>query len=144
MKLFIQRYWGGVPVLILGCMLYTVEYYGHMKMGMMRYLVFANRQLEGGLLPPAFLPPLTGIMLIIFAGSVYWCFRCFRDSMPGKFGRMFAIAAASGFGTGWLFLPATHRFLAFHFGSIGIVVLTAILLFVPVVFRVIGSFKSPS
>lgn len=144
MKPFIQRYWGGLPVLILGGMLYTVEYYGHMRMGMMRYLVFANRQLEGGLLQPAFLPPLTGIMLILFAGSVYRSFRCFRDSTPGDFGRVFAVAIASGFGAGWLLLPVTRQFLAFHFGSVGIMVLTAVLLFVTAVFRVIGSFRSPS
>ncbi len=128
MRRLFQSYWGLVPVLCLSGILMTLDRYGHMRMGMMRYLVFKNRQLESGLLHPDLQLLYTLIGLLIFCFSVYLLIRPHAAEKADGSGMPLALFLASGFWVVWALVPAARKLLIFDFGYLGAMGLTVILL----------------
>ncbi len=121
----LRKWWAGAAPLVVLCgILYMMEHFGHKKMGMMRYLVFMNRQFERGLLQPAFITLLTGISLLILSFALYRLIRIIQCEECQGMRRYLALATTSGFWAGWALIPGTKAFLVFDFGFIGAMAFT--------------------
>lgn len=133
MRRLLQSYWGFVPVLCLSGILITLDNYGHMRMGMMRYLVFMNRQLAGGVLQPMLQTLYTLTGLLIFCFSIYLLKQAHAADKATGSGMPLALFLSSGFWMGWALVPAARNLLIYHFGYIGAMSLTVILLGVQII-----------
>lgn len=122
-----------LPFALILSSIYGLEYFGRMRMGMMRYLVFMKRQFDNGFFTPGNLQLLTLLVLSLAVLAALM-------SLGFKFGKSSGNSEASQgkktsktlwrywlltllIALAWLVLPPFKGWLSYHFDLIGWLVL---------------------
>lgn len=110
-----------LPFALVLTAVYTLEYFGRKRMGMMRYLVFMKREFENG----TFQPMVTYGLLAVAAVLTIYAIRLLTKAeqrQKNRIGYWLSTLAALDL---WLLLPQTHALKSFHFGLISWLLLVA-------------------
>jgi hypothetical protein len=124
-----------LPIGFIILSIYVLEYFGRMRMGMMRYLVFMKREFEMGIFQPMVIQGLTVLVVVL----TLWVCRQFIKSIEA----IKAINSDAAIGkkksaiwrywllnqiilTGWLLIPTFKVLKSYHFALIGWMVLTGL------------------
>lgn len=122
-----------MPFALILSGIYGLEYFGRMRMGMMRYLVFMKRQFENGFFTPGNLQALTLLVLGLTLLAGFMAFgqtgKGIRSQganqgkkLPKALWRYWLITLLIALV--WLVLPVFKGWLSYHFDLIGWLVLT--------------------
>lgn len=116
---YIQKYWSIFPIGLVCGALYILSYFGRMRMGMMRYLVFTNRELQDTFLGPPWLQVHLLILMSLFILSAIglWRVNTHRPS-PAK-NILIPTMLICTIAALWVFSLPTQQLLIYGFGSLG-------------------------
>lgn len=108
-----------LPFALILLAIYTLEYFGRKRMGMMRYLVFIKREFENG----TFQPMVTfGLMVAVAILMSYVFWRLVKAEKQQRNRLVYWLCSLVVLDL-WLVLPQTRALKSFHFGLIGWLVL---------------------
>lgn len=127
-----------LPIGFIILSIFVLEYFGRMRMGMMRYLVFAKREFEMGIFQPMVIQGLTVLVILL----TLWVSRQFIKSIKAN-NSDDAIGSDAEIGkkksaiwrywllnqiilTGWLLIPTFKALKSYHFALIAWMVLTGL------------------
>ncbi len=112
-----------LPIGFIILSIYVLEYFGRMRMGMMRYLVFMKREFEMGIFQPMVIQGLTVLVVLL---TLWVAINSHKKTSALKQSAWRYWFLNQMILTGWLLIPTFKGLKSYHFALIAWIVLTGL------------------